>query len=110
MALTALILFALAAVGGLFLAVRHFQQAGLPRPVVLIHGVVAAAALVLLALAYFGGFAAAGLPLLLLVIAALGGFFLLSFDLRGRRLPSAVVVIHALVAVAGVVTLLLVLL
>jgi len=41
----------------------------------------------------------------LLVIAALGGFGLLSFHLRGRALPSGLLVGHALLAVAGFVTL-----
>ena len=42
----------------------------------------------------------------LFVVAALGGFFLVSYHLRGQRLPSPVVVIHALVAVAAFLLLL----
>ena len=38
---------------------------------------------------------------------ALGGFFLLSFHAKKQRLPSAMVVGHALIAVAGFLTLLL---
>jgi hypothetical protein len=49
---------------------------------------------------------APGIALGLLVVAALGGFALLSFHLRGRALPSGLVVGHALLAVAGFVTLL----
>jgi hypothetical protein len=109
MQLVALVLFALAAVGGLVLAVRHFRGQPLPAPLAVIHGLAAATGLVLVLLAYLAappGSNVLGLALLLLVVAALGGFFLVSFHLRGRRAPSPAVVIHALVAVAGVVTLL----
>ncbi len=108
MAQAALALFALAALGGLFLAYRHFKGASLPMPVALVHGFVAATGLVLVALAYFqgGGPSRLGLALAVLVVAALGGFFLFSFHLRGKRAPSAAVVVHALVAVTAVVLLL----
>lgn len=106
----ALVLFVLGALGGLVLAVRHFKGQSLPMPVSVLHGLLGAVALVLLLLAYLqstngGGL---GLALAILVVAALGGFFLFSFHLRGKRAPSPAVVVHALVAVAGVVTLLLV--
>jgi hypothetical protein len=41
-----------------------------------------------------------------LVVAALGGFALLGSHVQGKRLPSALVVGHALLAVAGFLTLL----
>jgi hypothetical protein len=104
----ALVLFAVAALGGLFLAVRHFRQLPLPLPVSLLHGALAAAGLIALIAAYLRGSSSGGVgaALALLVVAALGGFALFSFHLRGRRAPSAVVVIHALVAVSGFLTLL----
>ena len=107
----ALVLFAVAAVGGLVLAMKHFRGAALPMPVALIHGAVAAVALVMVLLAYRSATVAGlGRPLVLLTIAAVGGFFLFSFHLRGQRAPNTAVVIHALVAVAGVITLALVVL
>ena len=48
-----------------------------------------------------------GIAFGLLALAALGGFALLSSHLKGQKLPSALVVGHALLAVAGFVTLLL---
>jgi len=36
-----------------------------------------------------------------LILAALGGLFLLSYHLRGKPHPAAVVVLHALLAVGG---------
>ncbi|HVA66988.1 MAG TPA: hypothetical protein VNK24_08710 [Elusimicrobiota bacterium] len=99
----ALGLFALGAVTGLFLAVQHFRGQALSWGAALAHGAFGASGLVLLAWALFKtGFAGLGaISLAVFVVAALGGFGLVSFHLRGKRLPSAVVVIHALAAVAA---------
>lgn len=106
---TAIILFAVAALAGATMAVLHFRGRAAP-PVVLavLHGLLAASGLVVLALAVLrsgaGGAPAAALGLFLL--AALGGFGLLSFHLRRRRLPNALVLGHGLLAVAGFLLLL----
>lgn len=94
-------LFAVSALGGLVLAVLHFKKKDLPLPLALVHGLLGASGLVALLLAVMSGGAPAkaGLALTLFVVAALGGFFLFSFHLRKKRLPSPVVLIHALVAV-----------
>jgi hypothetical protein len=47
----------------------------------------------------------ARIALILLLVAALGGFYLLSFHLRKQKHPHAVIVVHALVAVIGFLTL-----
>ena len=104
-----ILLFAIAAVAGLIMAITHFRKATAPRPVLaVLHGVFAASGLVvlLLALIKVGMQGAPAIALGLLLVAALGGFGLLSFHLRGRALPSGLVVGHALLAVAGFVTLL----
>jgi hypothetical protein len=100
-------LFALGAVTGLYLAVQHFRGQALSLGAALAHGAFGAAGLVVLALALkAAGFAGLGVVALgVFVVAALGGFLLFSFHLRGKRLPSAVVVIHALAAVAAFVLL-----
>lgn len=104
-----ILLFAIAAVAGLTMAVMHFKKAAPPRPVLaVLHGLFAASGLVVLLLAVIKvgvqGTPAAALGLL--VVAALGGFALLSFHLRGRALPTGLLAGHALLAVAGFVTLL----
>lgn len=104
-----ILLFAFAALAGLAMAVMHFRNPLPPRPTLaVLHGVFAAAGLVvlLLALTKVGMEGVPALALGLLVFAALGGFGLLSFHLRGRALPSGLVAGHALLAVAGFVTLL----
>lgn len=45
--------------------------------------------------------------LALFLVAAVGGFTLLSFHLRGRSLPSALIIGHGLVAVTAFIVLLL---
>jgi hypothetical protein len=97
------LVFALAAVFGLVLAVRRFRDQPLPTPLALVHGLAAATGLVLLLLVVLGGTAPAfaRIGLAVLAVAALGGFFLFSFHLRKAPLPKGVVVIHALAAVAG---------
>lgn len=108
------ILFALAALGGLTLAVLHFRGHGRerpPTPLAIGHGLIAAVALVLLILGVIGAPAGtSSLPVVALaifVLAALGGAYLfLGRHLRGQPLPSAVVVVHGLAAVAGFLVLL----
>lgn len=108
----ATILFAVAALGGLTLATLHVRDKHRPWPLTVLHGLLAATALVLLLVEVLGG-ASGGMlttALVLFVLAALGGFTLLSFRLRGRSLPNAGVVGHALFAVVAFVLLLLVVL
>jgi hypothetical protein len=109
MLIVAAVLFAVAALGGLTMAYIYFKKHRNP-PIVLatLHGALAAAALlVLLRVVMQAG--RGGLPawaLGLFVVAALGGFFLFSYHIRGRPLPSKVVVIHATVAIVAFVLLL----
>jgi hypothetical protein len=104
----AVVLFAIAAAGGLVLALLRFRGRDLPMPLALIHGVVAAAGLALLAWAAFG--AASSSParasLAVFGVAAIGGFVLFARHLRNKVLPVPLVVGHAVLAVAGFVLLL----
>ena len=90
------------------MAARVFAGHMPPWAVVIIHGVLAASGLLVLLYALFTGPQPAALMIgaVLLVVAALGGFFMFSFQLRKLPPPKAVVVIHALAAVIGVVCLL----
>ena len=105
----AIVLFALAAVLGLFMAVAHFRGQTPPKiAVALLHGLFAASGLVVLLLGVMqvGMSGKPAIALCLFLVAALGGFTLLSFHLRGRALPNGLVVGHAVLAVAGFLTLL----
>ncbi len=103
----AITLFALAAVAGATLAYTRIVKKDVNLPVAVVHGILAATALVLLIMAVtkMGG---TGLTAALIVflIAAVGGFTLLSFHLRMRPMPVPLVLIHGGVAVAAFVILL----
>ena len=103
----AAILFALGAVGGLAMAVMSFQGKALPVPLAALHGLFGASGLVLLIIGVLAGLGGgtARIALGILIVAALGGFYLLSFHLKKARHPRAVIVVHALVAVTGFLTL-----
>jgi hypothetical protein len=112
------VLFALAALGGVTLAVLHFRAHGKTHPptsLAMLHGLVAALGVIFLIIgiaATADGFSAgfssrAILALVLFVLAALGGAYMFfGRHLRGAPLPTPVVVIHALAALAGFVLLL----
>lgn len=107
MTLTALGLFAVAAVGGLIMAVRVFGGRMPPWTLSLLHAAFGAAGLVTLGLVVYEApqdtliLVALGL----FVLAAFGGFFLASFHLRGTPHPKPVVALHALLAVTAFVIL-----
>ena len=104
----ALLVFAIAAVGGLVLAAHVLRGKFAPWALSLLHALLGATGLVLLIAMLVQGSAPqrvlAGFVLLL--VAALGGFFLASFHLRKQLPPKTVVAIHAGIAVAGFLTLL----
>ena len=100
----AIFLLLAAALGGVVMAARIFKGALPPMLLAIGHGGLAATALVL---ALLVAVAPGSAPLIkygvaALVLAALGGLFLLSFHLRNKPHPKAVVVVHALLAVGGV--------
>ncbi len=109
MLILSVILFAVAALGGLVLGVLGLRQRDLPMWLSLIHGVVAAAGLITLILGVVQGNAGSLviISLILFLIAALGGFVLFSYHLRKKPHPKGLIVIHALVAVIAFVLLLL---
>lgn len=102
---TAVILFAIAALGGLVLAgVRFMGKRNPPAWLAMVHGLLAAAGLTLLIYAGYTGDA----PTLarvaggLLLLAAIGGAYLnLGFQSKERLLPATIVVGHAALAIIG---------
>lgn len=102
---TATILLALTAVGGLLMAFIRFSGAERPPSwIAMAHGLLAGSGLTLLLYAGFtAGMATPGwIGMLLLAAAALGGVYLnLAFHARLLPIPKNIVVVHALLAVAG---------
>jgi hypothetical protein len=98
-------LFAITAAGGIVMAgIRFGGQRNPPAWLSMLHGLLAAAGLTLTLYAAIvagaPGLARAGAGLLL--VAAAGGAFLnLAYQWKQRLLPSSIVVVHAVLAVAG---------
>jgi hypothetical protein len=105
----AVIVFVIGALGGLGLASFVLRGQLAMWPLSILHALLGATGLVLTAIVLFGGGEPApahtGLALLLLLVAALGGFFLASYHVRKQPGPKPVVLIHAGVAIIGVVLL-----
>jgi hypothetical protein len=100
----AVILIALGATVGLYMAVQHFRGRTPPRGIVAAtHGLLAVSGvIVLLVAARESGLRGAGpWALWLFGVAALGGLYLATQHMDQKRLSSPVIVIHALVAVAA---------
>jgi hypothetical protein len=100
-------LFALSAVFGLIILVKWLTKKEASRAVVYSHGVVAALALALLityAILHPENFPKTSI--ILFIIAAVAGFYMFFNDLAKKTSPLILAVIHAFVAVCGVVSLL----
>lgn len=108
MLVSALVIFAIAAVGGLLLATHVLRDKFAPWVLSVAHALLGAAGLVVLIVMLVTGSTAQQVLIgfVLLLVAALGGSFLASFHLRKKLPPKAVVVVHALLALAGFLTLL----
>jgi hypothetical protein len=98
-----MVFFALAILGGLTMAVLHFLHKKIPLALGLGHGSLAVTGLVLLLLVVFKQGTAGMLAVAAgtFGVAALGGLGLISFALRGRRLPTPLLFLHALLALTG---------
>lgn len=102
---TAVVIFAIAAGGGLLMAgMRFLGKRNPPAWLAMAHGLLAAAGLTLVIYAGYNG----DLPSLarvggaLLLLAAMGGAFLnLRYQWKHALLPAVIVVGHATLAVAG---------
>jgi hypothetical protein len=98
----AVLVFAIAALGGLILASWVLRGKFAPWSLSLLHAGLGAAGLILILLAILQGTAGViTAAFVIFLIAALGGFYLASLHLRKNIAPTAVVVIHAVLAVTG---------
>jgi len=102
------ILFAIAALVGLTIAIRIFKNKNTPLPVTLTHGFFAASGLTLLIV--YATREQAHSPvtnIVLFSIAAVGGLVLFARDMMNKPLPKPLVIAHAGIAVISFVILLL---
>jgi hypothetical protein len=103
MLIISIVLFALAAVLGIVVALQLLQKRETSKPTALVHGLLGAGGLVVLIVYTMQNphkFLTSAI--VLLVIAALGGVILFANDLRKRPGPTFLIIVHALAALAAV--------
>jgi len=102
------VLFAVAAVGGATLVVRKFTGKGMPLSLAAAHGIFAASGLITLAANVYNDLSnkLMNISLIFFIIFALGGFLLLSYHLRKKTQPVALIGIHGAGAVVSFLLLL----
>jgi hypothetical protein len=103
---TAIALFAIAALLGLYLISFVLRKQETPKAIAIVHGLFAATALVLLIIHTVQTGADLIQSIVLFVIAALGGIILFARDITGKSLPKSLAVAHGLIAVTAFVFLL----
>lgn len=103
---TAIGLFATAALIGVYMLLLVLQKKPVPKGAAIIHGLMAATALVLLIVDMIKTGADTVQIIVLFTITALGGIVLFARDMTGRSLPKSLAVVHGLLAVTGFVFLL----
>jgi hypothetical protein len=106
MLISAIVLFSLAMLLGIFLLTFVLRGKHTPKAVAFTHGPLAAAGLVLLIAYAFQHRPAPIESLLLFAVAALGGFVLIAIDLTRTSVPKWMAVLHGLIALTGLVLLL----
>ncbi len=104
---TAIILFVVAALFGLVLLAAILRDRPTYKPVVFIHGTIAAIALLILLVYVLSGHTSTLLitSLSLFILAALGGFTMFAIDMSGRRVPKALALGHPLLAITSLILL-----
>jgi len=106
----AVLIFAIGALGGLYMATSVLRGRLASWAISLLHMALGATGLVLTAIVVLGGSVAVAqivpIALVILVVAALLGFYLASIHVRNVPPPKAAVIVHAGVAVVGFLLLL----
>jgi hypothetical protein len=103
---SAIVIFAVAAMIGVYLLSFVIQKKETPKAVAIVHGLLAATALVLLIVHTAKTGADLVQVIVIFVIAALGGIVLFVRDVMGKSLPKALAIAHGLIAVIGFIFLL----
>lgn len=109
MLLIALVLFVLAAFGGITMLFMVETRRSLPYWLAGIHGLLAAGGVIALILTILSSpeKAMAIASFIAFILAALGGGYILAFQLRGKPQPLNLIVVHGVVALIGIGLLLL---
>ena len=105
MLITAIILFALAALLGLYLLSFVLRDKNTPKGIAFIHGPVAAAGLIILIIYALFNSPSPIVSIILFILAALGGIMLFYRDITGKSLPKWMAIGHGVTAVVAFILL-----
>src|SRR5688572_27105905 len=95
-------IFGMVAIAGMYLLSLALRNKQFPKGLTIIHGLMAALALVLLIIYCFRNDTTGPLTsIIVFVIAALSGFFLNYKDLTGKKVPKWLAIAHGLIAATG---------
>ena len=103
----AIIIFIIAALFGSVILTAILRDRPTPKPFVIIHGPLAATAIMLLIIDVVKGHTESLLiaSLVIFIIAGLGGFAIYTLDSLKKRIPKPLAILHPLIAVAGLIVL-----
>ena len=104
---TAIALFSLAALLGMFLLTFVLKGKETPKAVVFTHGPLAAAGLILLIIYAFKESPGPTESIILFTMAATGGVVMVYRDLTGKKIPKWLAIAHGLLAISGFICLIL---
>ena len=107
MLLSALVLFAFAALLGFYLLMYVLQNKNTPKGLAFIHGPVAATGLIILIVYAFIYKPAPIVSIIIFILAAIGGLILIYKDLTGKPIPQWLAMGHGLTALVGFICLIL---
>jgi hypothetical protein len=102
----AIAIFGMTAILGMYLLSLILRNKSTPKGVTIIHGVMAAVALVLLIIFCFGPTPGPWPSIIVFTIAAMGGFVLNYRDITGKKVPKWLGIVHGLAAITGFIMLL----
>ncbi len=97
-------LFVLAIVFGFYLLFNLLVNKTVSKKIAIVHGVIAALGLLTLAWFCFM-YHQFTISLIIFLLAAAGGATIFFLDLTGKKIPSAMPIFHALIAIAGFILL-----
>ncbi len=109
MLILAIVLFLAAVICGLFLLTAILQDRPVNQTVRVLHGIFAALG-VLILIVYMLNFMAGQsslliVSLILLIVAAIGGLTLVMLAKKGKQIPKLAVIVHPIIALAGLIAL-----
>lgn len=102
MDIASIIFFASGATLGVWMLINLLKGHHIPKALTIIHGTLVVTGLVLLIIFNLRDpFVANWVSVILFIMAAAGGIYILTKDIKHKKVPIPVVIIHLLVAVSG---------